>query len=243
VLQRSVFGGRKYSFRLLLESLVSLAGEFVSVRFVHIFEEWVGAKEQRLLDIRPLSLSGAAPAELERRAYLIRSLGGRHSYWAYRAGCFFPHKDRGPSTGGAGSADRRAAPGKLIVDTRRGLDLGHAPAAAVDDICVAIATTTKALRSIDRAMGENESADKRQERLAAAGISTWSELPKTMELLCWPTGSQSPDVRARNYYCKKAATDWIERVYTRRTSRMIECTCVCLCARAPTPTPTHSGGF
>ena len=134
MLQRSVFGGRKYSFRLLLESLVSLAGEFVSVRFVHIFEEWVGAKEQRLLDIRPLSLSGAAPAELERRAYLIRSLGGRHSYWAYRAGCFFPHKDRGPSTGGAGSADRRAAPGKLIVDTRRGLDLGHAPAAAVDDI-------------------------------------------------------------------------------------------------------------
>ena len=45
MLQRSVFGGRKYSFRLLLESLVSLAGEFVSVRFVHIFEEWVGAKE------------------------------------------------------------------------------------------------------------------------------------------------------------------------------------------------------
>ena len=130
--QRSIFGGRKYSFRLVLESIVGLAGEFVSVRFQHIFEEWTGTKEQKLLDIRPLAHgANSPPAELKHRADLIRRLGGSHSYWAYRAKCFFPHKARGPSTGGAGSADRRAAPGKLVVDTRRGLDLGHAPAAAV----------------------------------------------------------------------------------------------------------------
>lgn len=185
--QRSIFGGRKYSFRLVLESVVGLAGEFVSVRFQHIFEEWTGTKEQKLLDIRPLADATSPPAELKRRADLIRLLGGSHSYWAYRAGCFFPHKARGPSTGGAASADRRAAPGKLVVDTKRGLDLGHAPAASVDDLGVAIANTTKALRSIDRSLGDNESTEKRLERLQGAGITVWSELPKAMELLCWPT--------------------------------------------------------
>ena len=74
--------------------------------------------------------------------------------------------------------------GRLVVDTRRGLELGHAPAAAVDDLGLAIATATKAIRSVHRALGENES-DKRQERMKAAGITVWSLLPKCMELLCW----------------------------------------------------------
>ena len=114
----------RYSFRLGLMSVVGLAGEFVSVRFQHIFEEWVGGKDQTLLDLRPLATSKSHysksdyPHELSRRAQLLRSLGGSHSYWAYRAGSFFPHKSRGPSTGGAASADRRAAPGRLVVDTR-----------------------------------------------------------------------------------------------------------------------------
>jgi hypothetical protein len=74
--------------------------------------------------------------------------------------------------------------GRLVVDTRRGLELGHAPAGAVDDLGIAIAAVTKAIRSIDRALGENES-EKRQERMKAAGITAWSQLPKWMELLCW----------------------------------------------------------
>lgn len=171
----------------MLESIVGLAGKFVSVRFQHIFEEWTGSKDQKLLDIRPLPAHTPPPDELTRRADLIRGLGGGHSYWAYRADCFFPHKARGPSTGGAGSADRRAAPGRLVVDTQRGLDLGHAPAAAVDDLGFAIAATSKALRNINRALDENESAEKRVERLQAAGITIWSALPQSLEILCWPT--------------------------------------------------------
>lgn len=162
--QRSIFGGRKYAFYLVLECVVGLAGEFVSVRFPHIFEEWVGTREQKQLDIRPLLPGVCLPAELQRRAELIRSLGAIHSYRAYRAGCFFPHlsgRGGGGSTGGAGSADRRAAPGRLVVDTRRGLDLGHAPAAAVDNLGQAIAATTKALRNIERSLGEDDSAERR----------------------------------------------------------------------------------
>jgi hypothetical protein len=113
--QRSIFGGRKYSFRLVLECVVGLAGEFICVRFQQTYEEWVGTREQSKLPVRPLSADGIAPAELTRRADLIRSLGGGHSYRAYRAGCFFPHTTRGPSTGGAASADRRAAPGDPVV--------------------------------------------------------------------------------------------------------------------------------
>jgi quinol monooxygenase YgiN len=213
--QRSIFGGRKYSFRLTLECVVALAGEFVSVKFQHLMEEWTGTKEQRKLDLRPLPLqqgahadgAGAAkvdgrmvvggpaspPAELLRRAELLRSLDSRWAYRAYRAGSFYPHigggngGGGGRSLGGAGSADRRAAPGRLVVDTRRGLDLGHAPAAAVDELGHAIAAVTKSLRNIDRALGENDSQEKRQERLQSAGIMVWSALPQPLELLCWPT--------------------------------------------------------
>jgi hypothetical protein len=190
----------------VLECVVGLAGEFVSVRFPHVFEEWAGRKEQKKLDVQPLQLQASSssslsagasstpppppPAELLRRAELIRALGATHSYRAYRAGCFFPHFSGGRNdgaVGGAGSADRRAAAGRLVVDTRRGLDLGHAPAAAVDDLGHAIAATTKTLRNIERSLGENDSTDKRRERLQAAGITVWSTLPKAMEMLCWPT--------------------------------------------------------
>jgi quinol monooxygenase YgiN len=204
--QRSIFGGRKYSFRLRLESVVALAGEYVSVRFEHIVEEWSGTKEQKRLDLQPL-LHIQCPAawrdttttareqrdehvfvELMQRAEQLRGLDRNWSYRAYRAGCFFPHKGgRNGSLGGAGSADRQAAPGRLVVDTRRGLDLGHAPAAAVDELGHAIAAVTKALRNIDRSLGQNDLPGKRLERIQSAGLTVWSVLPKPLELICWPT--------------------------------------------------------
>lgn len=186
---RSLFGGRKYSFNLALEAVVALGGEFVSVQFRHMFEEWTGGRELKQLPFALLQDSQAAG--LRARTAKLTALQGReaggHAYRRYRAGCFFPRVGGGGSRGGASAADRHAAAGRLIVDTRRGLDLGHAPVAAVDDLGAAIAEVTKRLRTVQRALGETQSEQERAERLTSAGLTVWPRLSGNLELLCWPT--------------------------------------------------------
>ena len=41
---RSLFGARKYTFRLVTETLVALGGEFVAVSFETIIGEWIGTR-------------------------------------------------------------------------------------------------------------------------------------------------------------------------------------------------------
>ena len=186
---RSLFGSRKYSFHVVLETVVAMAGEFVSVKYTQIFEEWTGGRELKRLPIQLLAAAdGATRTMLLRRADAIRGLGGAHAYRRHRAGCFFPKVSRGgKSVGGAGSADRLAAPGRLIVDTKRGLELGHAPAAMVDDLGVAIAEHTKRFRQVQRALAATASERQRADRVAASGLKLWRALPDDMALFCWPT--------------------------------------------------------
>ena len=73
------------------------------------------------------------------------------------------------------------------MDSARGTDLGHAPAAAVDEIGIAIAATTKTLRSVQRSMRESDSKKQKSDRLVASGLCVWTHLPKSLELICWPT--------------------------------------------------------
>ena len=42
---RSLFGARKYSFVLTLETIVLLGGEFIAVPFPVIIQEWIGGRE------------------------------------------------------------------------------------------------------------------------------------------------------------------------------------------------------
>ena len=185
---RSLFGARKYSFHAVLETAVAMAGEFVSVKYTQIFEEWTGGRELKRLPIQLLEEADSATrSELIRRADAIRALSGGHSYWRHRAGCFFPKASRGPSRGGAGSADRLSAPGRLIVDTKRGLELGHAPAAMVDDLGVAIAFETKRFRQVQRSVAATASERERDDRIAASGLKLWRTLPDSLALFCWPT--------------------------------------------------------
>eukprot|EP00290_Baffinella_frigidus_P029199 CAMPEP_0180223982 /NCGR_PEP_ID=MMETSP0987-20121128/21777_1 /TAXON_ID=697907 /ORGANISM="non described non described, Strain CCMP2293" /LENGTH=1030 /DNA_ID=CAMNT_0022186659 /DNA_START=27 /DNA_END=3119 /DNA_ORIENTATION=- len=185
---RSLFGGRKYSYHIMLETVVAMAGEFVGVRFEHIFEEWTGGKEIGILPYKILHPSDTSILkDLEARADKLGKLGGgEHHYRRYPAGCFFP-KVNASSMGGSSSRDRQSAGGRLIVDTRRGLELGHAPVNMSDDLGIAIAMETKKLRQIQRALTSSDSERQRQERVQASGLRLWQKLPPSMRLLCWPT--------------------------------------------------------
>lgn len=183
---RSLLGGRRFSYHLALETLVAMAGEFVAVTFEVVMEDWTGGKDPSSLQFKPLT-PGDVP-DLEHRHIVLQSLAGRPAYKRYRAGSFFPHVGGRLQNRGAATADHKlAAPGRLVVDTRRGLELGHAPASAIDEAGLAIAAGIKAYRNTQRSKDETESEEKRAERLKAVGLRLWSNVPPVMRLQCWPT--------------------------------------------------------
>mmetsp|Transcript_548 Transcript_548/g.1228 ORF Transcript_548/g.1228 Transcript_548/m.1228 type:complete len:631 (-) Transcript_548:146-2038(-) len=227
---RSIFGGRKYSFRTILETVVAMAGEFVSVRFEVMWEEYTGAREQSMLALKVLKPSDTRlRGELTKRAEVLSKLVGLdHAYMKYRAGCFFP-KLSSKTFGGASSGDRQAAPGRLIVDTKRGLELGHAPAAAADDVGSAIALETKKLRTVQRALSGDATDKQRQERLQCNGLRMWRTLPKHVSLLCWPTAvAFSLTLKQWGFVlvdgleeCERSRDAWDQLVLPERTKEML----------------------
>eukprot|EP00727_Mastigamoeba_balamuthi_P009635 m51a1_g5294 hypothetical protein (1028) ;mRNA; f:214142-218324 len=189
---RSLFGARKFSFRLRLETLVALGGGgYLSVSWEEAFEEWAGTRD--VSSLRFVPVPGAPDAELLLRAQSLSLLGADAAHFHHRAGCFFPHGRPGSSAGlgGASSAHRRAAPGSVVLDPRRGLELGHAPAFAVDEAGMAIASAFRAYRTVQQSATEGESDRARQERLRAAGLRVFSwpqprRVPDEMAAVCWP---------------------------------------------------------
>uniref|UniRef100_A0A7S0VXY4 AAA+ ATPase domain-containing protein n=1 Tax=Hemiselmis tepida TaxID=464990 RepID=A0A7S0VXY4_9CRYP len=207
-----------------------MAGEFVGVRFEVIFEEHTGGREQSRLPFRVLREGDAdLRRDLQRRAATLQGLSGLgHSYFKYRAGCFFP-KLSSRTFGGASSGDRQAAPGRLVVDTKRGLELGHAPASAADDVGLAIANETKKLRNVHRALSGSDSDKERRERVAACGLRAWKRLPPSEALHCWPTAvAFSLTLKQWGFVlvdgleeCERSVDAWDQLVLPARTKEML----------------------
>jgi hypothetical protein len=83
---------------------------------------------------------------------------------------------------------KKTSSGKIIVDTSKGLDLGHSPVATIDELGLAVAAVTKEIRNITRSISNSESDSKQKvERYESAGIKTWKNLPSYLQLLCWPS--------------------------------------------------------
>jgi hypothetical protein len=182
---RSMFGGRKYSFRLGLETLVALGGEFVAVAFEAILEEWEGARA--LEDLVFVPVRGPLDETVKQRGKVAAALGTAPAHRHYEPGSFFPHLGKQNTIGGASSAHSKSASGRVMVDSRRGLELGHAPASAIDDCGLAIAAATKAYRNAQRSQNGGESDQKRLERLKTAGLRVFPTVPASMEDVVWPT--------------------------------------------------------
>lgn len=183
---KSMLGGRKFSFKFVLESIITLSGEFISVCFDQTLEEWVGGKEINTLPFRPLKLEGNLPSYIWKRGSLLKSVIAIPSYKRYTSGSFFPHYSS-QKRGGSTSTFRLASPGRLVVDSKMGLYLGHSPVTSLDDFGYAVAATVKAYKNAQRTEKENESESNKIERLKSSNIRVWKHLPPSLEVLCWPT--------------------------------------------------------
>eukprot|EP00122_Pirum_gemmata_P006164 Pgem_evm1s5628 len=183
---RSLVGGRRFSFRLQLEAVLPLSGEFVSVKFFHIFEEWKGEKLVSKLPFQRCIEGSPTHLELKNRSVHVESINtGTYSYHYYPAGCFFPHF-KGKSLGAASAGNSKMCSGRLVVDTARGTDLGHAPANSNDNLGAEISLTIKQLKNVQRSMKGSSSMKLKSEKLVAAGLRVCTKLSTTSKLICWP---------------------------------------------------------
>lgn len=201
---RSLFGGKRFSFRLHLETIVALGeGEFIQVRWQEIIEHWPGRRDIRgfrfsprpsnrsLLDSFKSNKSVLNSSLFERGLSLSKTFGTKGaSHFSYESGSFFPHSTISSRMKGLGSATAehsRASSGTAIVDIRRGLQLGHSPASTADEAGMAIAESLRLWRSVEKSITKRESFSARMERFRNAGLKTLEAIPSDSIPLCWPT--------------------------------------------------------
>eukprot|EP00121_Abeoforma_whisleri_P013512 Awhi_evm1s12466 len=183
---RSLVGGRKFSFRLQLEAVLPISGEFVSVRFTHIFEEWKGEKLISQLPFQRCLEGSPEHLELIERSFHVESINtSTYSYHHYPASCFFPHL-KGNSLGAASSGNSQRCSGRLVVDSARGIELGHSPANSNDNLGAEISVTIKLLKNVQRSMKGSSDSKLKSEKLQASGLRISSKLSKTRTLIAWP---------------------------------------------------------
>ena len=73
-----------------------------------------------------------------------------------------------------------------MVDSKLGLSLSHAPAAAVDEIGEAVSATMKTYKQAMRSSGTSETDTARLQRLRTMGLHVFPELPPQFYLIAWP---------------------------------------------------------
>jgi hypothetical protein len=180
---RSVFGGKKLSFHLALECIVNLGDAYVFVSFDEIIGDWEGL--QLLKNLPYQHLTEGEKGLLTERGTKVLALGLEAQYREYRSSCFFAH---GASKGGASSAAsaQLAASGRIVVDTARGIALGHHVSPGHEEVSLAVQATVKAYRTVRRAQAEGEASDKTAERIKAAGLRLLKTVPAGLAFMVWP---------------------------------------------------------
>lgn len=177
---RSLMGGRKYSFRMSLETIVIIGTDFIACDYQVILEEWKGSRDVSELEYQPYdpSVHVDIANELSQRMSIIKDLSLSSSVFRrYHPGSFFPHLRRGKSAQPA-TAHLQAGSGRCIIDAKSAMELGHIPASPVDEVGAAIAITMKAYKQSERGAQANETMEKRQQRLKGMHILAWDHVPE-----------------------------------------------------------------
>jgi len=184
---RSLFGGRKYSFKLHLECIVPIGSDFLTSGFTFTIEEWRGSRALRDLEFQPLpnnDLTRLSPAVRARQG-VVASMMSRPTYVEYKGEHFFAHNKTGG--GGASASTVRAGDGLAIIDTDLGMRLGHRPASGGDDFGAAIAGSLQTLRSAAGGARGDESEGQRLTRLREKGLYVHRRLSNEAAVTLWPT--------------------------------------------------------
>lgn len=111
---RSLFGHRRYSYKVVLETVVSVGDDFLATSFEMMIGDWLGGKDVTKLDFK--TVTQAEIDEVVKRRMHVAELMEAPAYRRYRPGTFMPRRAR--ATEGSAASDHNAASGGyLVVDT------------------------------------------------------------------------------------------------------------------------------
>eukprot|EP00808_Paulinella_micropora_P022351 g17669.t1 len=175
---RSLMGPRKLSFHLGLEYIATLGDAYAFVSFEVIMGDWEQAQALDKLAYVKVEREGKEIDGYTERGQHLLSLGLAPTYRAYRGSCFFAH--------GARKAADVSDNGRLVVDTTRGLALGHLVARGKDEDCLAYQLVVKAYRAVQRARSDGMGLDKMEEQLKKAGLRIMETVRPGLGYMIWP---------------------------------------------------------
>ncbi|ORX76537.1 hypothetical protein BCR32DRAFT_75899 [Anaeromyces robustus] len=128
--QRSLFGGKKYNFYLILETVVQVGEEYVCVYFENVLSNWNNEKEIHLLEYQVINNNNNEEEDLSsipkcifKYHEILKSLGGFPAYRKYNSNTFIPHQRK--SIGGASSMKSLSSDGLMVVDTELGMNMNY----------------------------------------------------------------------------------------------------------------------
>jgi len=184
--QRSMFGGKKYNFFLILETVAKVGKEYVCAYFENVISSWNNDREINLLEYQLVEDKNSLPEMVYRYSEILKSLGDFPAYRKYAPNTFIPHQRK--SIGGASSMKSLSSDGLLVVDTELGMSMNYQLISNVDNVSEAILTTMcDYLRLKKTNNNEQDTEAKRFERYKTNGLHVFTYLPETLKLNIWPT--------------------------------------------------------
>ncbi|KAL2919506.1 hypothetical protein HK105_201153 [Polyrhizophydium stewartii] len=134
--KRTLMGFEKV-FHVVLEFVASMGEHFAVVRFEEVMSGWLGVRARPISEMSYAPLSAADAAYFERRGEAYAKYGAAGaSFLRHSAGSFFPHSTSASKAGGGGAllgSARTNASGRIMVDTARGIQLGHHASQGLDE--------------------------------------------------------------------------------------------------------------
>eukprot|EP00457_Paulinella_chromatophora_P001234 gb/GEZN01001236.1/.p1 GENE.gb/GEZN01001236.1/~~gb/GEZN01001236.1/.p1 ORF type:complete len:989 (-),score=167.77 gb/GEZN01001236.1/:238-3177(-) len=175
---RSLMGPRKLSFHMGLEYIATLGDCFGFVAFDVIIGDW---EQAQALDKLPYVRVEPESEEMQAmiaRGNRVLDLGLQPTYRCYRGACFFAHGARK----GADVSDN----GRMVIDTARGLLLGHLIARGKDEDCMAYQLVVKAYKAVQRARSDGMTLEKMDDQLKKQGLRLMQTVPSGLGYMVWP---------------------------------------------------------
>jgi len=184
--QRSLFGGKRFNFYLILETVVQVGKEYVCVYFENVLSNWNNEKEIHLLEYQVVDDIESIPKSIFTYSEVLKSLGGFPAYRKYSSNTFIPHQRK--SIGGASSMKSLASDGLMVMDTELGMSMNYHLISNVDNVGEAILTTMRDYLRLKKSNNNEQDTElKRFDRYKSHGLQVFTYLPDELKYTIWPT--------------------------------------------------------
>ncbi|KAI9223304.1 P-loop containing nucleoside triphosphate hydrolase protein [Blastocladiella britannica] len=171
------------SFHIRMESAVPFGRFWAIVEFEEVYSGWTGAKVRSLADLGvvvPIKDGGEASHLTGRGAKCVALLAKTETpFVEYSAGAFFAHNQQKHT-----SLVPTASSGRLVIDSERGLLLGHLPSQGSDEATLAMMAASARYKRMlsDPSFGR----DANKLPPVGEGMLLYRTLPAHFHPLVWP---------------------------------------------------------